>query len=157
MTSMTKATVFSRPMLWQHLLAAPVAILIVLGLAWSRMDPLIVLDSEMLTPRVERLGWVSVRREVHWIRWDCTDIRLSADLVDSVKEHHPRFSVDAPGSAPRPQGSATNSDWQVPLSMAWGKAEYHGYLDFSCAPFFNLWPIRMSLPIMRFEVDKSLP
>jgi hypothetical protein len=123
------------------------------GLVLGRLAPVKVIDSTVATPLVVPGGTFALHRHVAWLRSDCTDVRISAEVIDSLAPagyHHAMQSIDL--GAPRPDITDTGREWQIPFQMPWGEATYRAYLAFECFPFYGLWPIEVALPELKFTV-----
>lgn len=86
--------------------------------------------------RVNRHCWGIVHREI----------------IDSQGKIHAIIPV-APLLAPL-KGSeyALERELQIPSSMSWGPAIYHGYPSYQCNPLQWIWPIKIPTTTLRFNV-----
>jgi hypothetical protein len=134
---------------WQHLIAAASAIAVV-GLAvWSRTPPIDLVNSVVETPMVPPGGMLVVGRKVKWLRSDCTEVFISASLIDTRGFIHP---IDAKFLGVPVMTSDTRREWPVPWTMPTGDAIYRAQITFHCPPFFGTWPIVIRLPEIKFMV-----
>lgn len=135
-----------------------VAAFAVVTAIFGRVAPVKVLDSIVATPEVAPGGTFSLHRRVKWQRSDCTDVKISADIIDALAPagyHHAMKSIDL--GAPRPEITDIGREWQIPFGMPWGEATYRAYLQFECFPFYGLWPIEIALPELKFMVIQPHP
>ncbi len=131
----------------------PLAFACTLGilLIWGRAAPVVITDSHV-SPEVSAGGWVTISHEMNWRRWDCVDMSISASFVDSINSLHPKelFDLGAPNYS-----QESTYDWQIPFQgMSLGKARTKSVMSFACAPFYWIWPVKVQLPELRFNVVK---
>ena len=135
----------------RHSIAIPGALAIVILVALSRVPPFDVLDNA-ITEHVQAGGFVQVKRDVRWNRPDC--IGFTADVQIRDNRIPPRDHV-----IPKlrygnlyPQ-RYFDTQWQVEYGQPWGINTFRNELNFSCFPFYGLWPVRLRLPDLQFHVS----
>jgi len=136
----------------QHLSALLAALIVTSALLYSRMDPITVLGSEV-TGSVLPGQIIDVRRQIQWHRHDCFSYTASTSFIDSLKFAH---QVEARIFGLPDYGNISDREWQVPFTMPWGVTKLNTSLAFSCAPFFELWPVVVKLPEVEFTVTSPL-
>lgn len=138
---------FSRSMIWQHVAAAVVAIVIAGMVSWSTFPPFEVLSSKVITAEVPRGGNIVVQRNVRWLRWGCTVAYLSAELTDSLGYHD---IMDTRIVGRRVTAETFKREWPVPFSIPMGETVLRVSVATYCPPFFSLHPTVVDLPKVKF-------
>ena len=136
--------------LWATVAAvAVVAVGIVINV--TRAPPLEVLESD-ITKSVEKGGFISVRRTVNWLRTDCPRIASQAEFIDSL--YPPRVHpVPLQRFGTLHQHKYFDTQWQVTFDQPWGETKFTNKLSLACFPFYELWPIEVEMPPLRFHVS----
>jgi hypothetical protein len=132
----------------QHLAAFVVALSVTAALAYGRMDPITVLGSEITGSAIPG-QIIDVRRQIQWHRHDCWSYTASTSFIDSLRFDH---QVEARVFGLPDYGNISDREWQVPFTMPWGVTKINTRLAFSCAPFFEMWPVVVKLPELEFTV-----
>jgi hypothetical protein len=140
-------SVVSWKMLPQHLIAAGVVLVLLVLAAWGRVEPFEVWTSDAVTPQVKRMGTLVVQRRLRWVRGVCSEMKLSAQLIDSLGNPH-ALAVEEFGAG----SDSTSREIRIPLAMPYGKARYEATATVSCFPFYWAWPVAVQLPSIPFEV-----
>ena len=126
-----------------------VALAIGLTLLYTRREVVDVWQN-FPPPNVSPGGRLVVRREVEWLRNDCTDVHNAAVMIDS--SHFEHF-VETDHLAVELKGHQfTHREWTVPTSMPYGPTIFRNRLVFNCSPFFTLWPVAVQLPDVEFTI-----